>query len=57
MKVWVLMDTTKNTGSDGILGVFENESKAKLYLADYILENEIDTIASYVELKEFTVFK
>lgn len=51
------MDTTKNTGSDGILGVFENESKAKLYLADYILENEIDTIASYVELKEFTVFK
>lgn len=58
MKVFIVMDTTDNTGRDSIIGVFESLEKAKIALADYVLNTEIDSIAPYyVDIVEFEVKK
>lgn len=52
------MDTTGNTGRESIIGVFETLEKAKLALADYVLDEAVDTIeACYVDIYEVEVQK
>lgn len=46
--VWIVMDTSEETGSESIKGVFATEEQAKYYIADYALDNDIDT--TYLEL-------
>ena len=41
MKVFIVMDTTENTGRESIIGVFESLEKAKIALADYVLNTEM----------------
>lgn len=58
MKVFILMDTTTNTGRDSIVGVFESLEKAKIALADYILDEKVESIESgYVDIAECEVTK
>lgn len=58
MKVFIVMDTTENTGRESIVGVFETLEKAKLALADYVLDEAVDTIeACYVDIVGFEVEK
>lgn len=56
MKVFIVMDTTENTGRESIIGVFESLGKAKAALADYVLNTEADRIEPcYVDIAEFEV--
>lgn len=56
MKVFIVMDTTENTGPESIIGVFESLEKAKAALADYVLNTEADRIEPcYVDIAEFEV--
>lgn len=48
MNVYIVTDSESETGSNSIKGVFANENDAKLFLADYVLANEIDT--SYLDI-------
>lgn len=58
MKVFIVMNTTDNTGRESIIGVFETLEKAKLALADYVLDEAVDTIeACYVDIYEVEVQK
>lgn len=58
MKVFIVMDTTEKVGRDSIIGVFESMGKAKVALADYVLNTEADRIETYcVEIAEFEVEK
>lgn len=58
MKVFVVMDTTENTGPESIIGVFESLRMAKDALADYVLSTEADRIdPCYVDIAEFEVAK
>lgn len=58
MKVFIVMDTTEITGRESILGTFESLEKAKLALADYVLNTEADRIEPcYVDIAEFEVEK
>lgn len=58
MKIFIVMDTTGNTGRESIIGVFETLEKAKLALADYVLNVENDTIEPcYVDIVGFEVEK
>lgn len=58
MKVFILMDSTNKTGRESIIGVFETLEKAKLELADYVLEELTDTIEPYyVDICEVEVKK
>lgn len=58
MKVFIVMDTTENTGRESIIGVFESLGKAKAALADYVLNTEADRIEPcYVDIAEFEVEK
>lgn len=58
MKVFIVMDTTENTGRESIVGVFETLEKAKLELADYVLNTENDRIEPYyVDIVGFEVQK
>lgn len=34
MRIFIVMDTTENTGRESIIGVFESLAKAKTALAD-----------------------
>ncbi|GIN21429.1 hypothetical protein [Siminovitchia fordii] len=52
-KVWILMDTGNEVGSPSVKGVFENEMSAKMFLANYALENDVDTYN--IELFEMEV--
>jgi len=49
MKVWILIDTTENTGSSSIKGVFLSEGASKIFLADYLMEKQPDNY-DYIEL-------
>lgn len=42
-RIYIVIDSTKVTGEESIKGVFYNKQDAKLFLADYVLENEVDT--------------
>ena len=56
MKVFIVMDTTENTGRQSIIGVFESLEKAKAALADHVLNTEVDRIEPcYVDIAEFEV--
>ncbi|GEM_PF-6114651 len=41
--VWIVMDTGNEVGSASVKGVFEYETDAKMFLANYVLENDVDT--------------
>lgn len=38
MKVYIVLDNSENTDENAIVGVSDNLDKAKILLADYILE-------------------
>lgn len=56
MKVFIVMDTTENTGRESIIGVFQSLEKAKIALANYILDEQVDNIdPCCVDIIECTV--
>lgn len=56
MKVFIVMDTTENTGRESIIGVFQSLEKAKIALANYILDEQVGNIdLCYVDIVECTV--
>ena len=58
MNVFVVMDTTEKTGRESIIGVFESLGKAKVALADYVINTEADRIEPcYMDIAEFEVEK
>ena len=58
MKIFIVMDTTERTGRESIIGVFESLEKAKIALADYVLNTEADSIEPcYVDIVELEVEK
>lgn len=58
MKVFILMDATETSSPESIVGVFESLGRAKLALANYVLNTEVDRIEPcYVEIAEFEVEK
>lgn len=58
MRVFIVMDTTEKVGRESIIGVFESLGKAKMTLADYVLNTEADRIEPcYVDIAEFEVEK
>lgn len=58
MKVFIVMDTTENTGRQSIIGVFESLEKAKAALADHVLSTEANVIEPCcVDIAEFEVWK
>lgn len=58
MKVFILIDSTDKTGLESIVGVFETLEKAKLALADYVLDSTTDNIEPYyVDIAEIEVKK
>ncbi len=38
--VYIVMDTTHRSGANSIIGTFADHNNAKLFLAEYVLENE-----------------
>lgn len=57
MKVFIVMDTTENTGPESIIGVFESLEKAKSALANYVLNAEANMIEPCnVYIAEFEVY-
>lgn len=58
MKVFIVMDTTEKTGRESIIGIFDSLGKAKVALADYVLNTEADSIEPcYVDIAEYEVEK
>ena len=56
MKIFIAIDTTEKTGRESIIGVFESLERAKMALADYVLNAEIDRIEPcYVDIFEIEV--
>lgn len=56
MKVFIVVNTTKNAGRESIIGVFQSSESAKIALADYVLGTEVDSIAPcYVDIVECEV--
>lgn len=51
-EVYIVMDNEETTGSESILGVFEREVDAKLFVADYVLDKEINTCYLSLTRKE-----
>lgn len=54
MKVYVLLDSTENTGAGSIIGIFKNEITAKLRLAEYVIDSKSPTY-DYIEIEDFEV--
>lgn len=44
MRVFIIVDTTDNTGRESIIGVSKSLEKAKIALADYVLNEATDHI-------------
>lgn len=58
MKVFIVMDTTENTGRESIIGVFQSSESAKIALADYVLSIENARIdPCYVDIVECEVIQ
>ena len=56
MKIFIVMDTTEKTGRESIIGVFKSLEKAKMALADHVLNTENARIdPCYVEVFEIEV--
>ncbi len=41
--VYIVTDSSNGKGSKSIVGVFSDKNNAKLFLADYVLENDLYT--------------
>lgn len=41
--VWILMDTSQSTGRDSVVATFVNKDGGMKFIANYVLENAIDT--------------
>ena len=52
-KYWLLIDSSEGIGFDSILGIFETETEAKVYLADYLIETQ--TTTDDIELEEIPI--
>ncbi|MCC2248828.1 hypothetical protein JUJ52_02495 [Virgibacillus sp. AGTR] len=55
MNVWLVIDMAESTGSQIVKGIFDSEQKAKLFIADYVLEecgsgDDIELIKKKVEV-------
>ena len=57
MKIFVLIDATEETGKESIIGVFESLERAKMALADYVLNATESIDPCYVYIAEFEVEK
>ncbi|MFS8541492.1 MAG: hypothetical protein LOD89_05325 [Tissierellales bacterium] len=55
MKVWILTDSYEASGIDSIIGVYANETDAKLALANYVLDPDTYVSNEYIQLKSFKV--
>lgn len=56
MKVFIVVNTTKNAGRESIIGVFQSSESAKIALADYVLNIENARIdPCYVDIVECEV--
>ncbi len=55
MKVWILTDHYEDSGVSSIIGVFANEMDAKLALADYVLNADVEVSSGYIDLKSFEI--
>lgn len=56
MKFFIVMDTTNNTGQESIIGGFKSLEKAKIALADHVLNTTVDSIEPcYVDIVEIEV--
>lgn len=56
MKVFIVMDSSENTGRESIIGVFQSLENAKIALADYVLNIENSRIdPCYVDIVECEV--
>lgn len=53
MKVWIFIDSADSYGKDVVKGIYETEEKAKVALADYVLEEKANT--TYIDLFEMEV--
>lgn len=53
-EIYLVIDTTNSTGSESIKGIFAEKKEAKLFLADYVLENN-NVFSDYIELEKFEV--
>lgn len=47
-KVWIITYSYTSSGENSVLGTFRNKEDAKCFIADYVLENEVDS--QYLEL-------
>lgn len=50
MDVWLVVDSQTESGAVAVKGIFDSEQQAKLFLADYVLENAVNIDASFLEL-------
>lgn len=41
--VWIVLDSSVETGAESIKGIFQTEERAKIFLADYVIDNDIET--------------
>ncbi|QUY65109.1 hypothetical protein GUI37_06085 [Helcococcus kunzii] len=48
------MDSTENTGAGSILGIYSSKERAKLKLAEYVIENK-NPMYDYIEIVETEV--
>ncbi|GMG96820.1 hypothetical protein [Tepidimicrobium xylanilyticum] len=55
MKVWILTDHYEDSGVNSIIGVFANETDAKLALAEYILDSDSEVLSQYIDLECFEI--
>lgn len=53
MKVWLVIDSESDSGQQAIKGIFVSKEKAKMFIADYVLENDVCT--SCLELAQMEV--
>ena len=51
MKVWILMDTSDDTGEASVIGVYDSENLAKYQLAEHVLGKSTGMI-DYIEIFE-----
>lgn len=48
MKVWIFMDTESVVGPGSIKGIYKTEEECKMAIANYVLEEEVNT--TYIDL-------
>lgn len=43
LPIWIVMDNNKSGGPDSIKGIFANKLEAKVFVAEYVLDNGLNT--------------